>query len=414
MRECGNTSEVHRRPTALRGRVVVGDEVLDDGVVVTDGPTLAWVGPWAGLAEAPADARAAAAQLAPTDHVLLPGLVDLHCHGGGGASFPDARDAEDALVAIGEHRRHGTTTLVASLVTAAPDALRHQVALLADLADAGKIAGIHLEGPFLSARRCGAQDPGLIQAPDPMLVTDLLRLGRGHLATMTLAPELPGNNAADGVAARLIAAGALPSWGHTDADAAITRDAVRAAAGWLRETPGRRSARATVTHLFNGMRPWRHRDAGPIGEFLAAARRGDLVVELIGDGTHVSPDVVREVVEIVGRDAVLLVTDAMAAAGMPDGDYRLGSMHVVVADGIARLRQGGAIAGGTAHLLDVVRTTVGGGVSLTDAVHMAAAVPARVLGLTDRGELRAGLRADVVVTGPDLGVRQVLRAGAPV
>jgi N-acetylglucosamine-6-phosphate deacetylase len=162
------------------------------------------------------------------------------------------------------------------------------------------------------------------------------------------------------------------------------------------------------------MRPLTHRDPGPIPELLAAAGRGDIVVELIGDGTHVDPDMVRSIFELVGAQNVALVTDAMAAAGMPDGAYRLGSLQVTVTDGVARLTEGGAIAGGTAHLLDVLRTTVAGGVPLLDAVLSASTTPATVLGDPRIGALQAGCRADVVLTDQDLSVVQVLRAGTVV
>ncbi|WP_225753264.1 N-acetylglucosamine-6-phosphate deacetylase [Actinotalea sp. Marseille-Q4924] len=395
--------------TVVSGRLVLPTGVLPAGAVVVDGERIAWVGPAADLPDA---FRVAPVLAAPPGGHVLPGLVDLHCHGGGGASFPDAVDAEEALVAVREHRRHGTTTMLASLVTAAPADLLRQVALLSGLAEDGDIAGIHLEGPFLSVARCGAQDPALILPPDAVLTRALLEAGGGHVCTMTLAPEERGALGADGVAAALVRGGALPSWGHTDADPAA---AARALAESLRllGDPADAGRRPTVTHLFNAMRPWMHRDPGPAGELLVAAREGRAVVELVGDGTHVDPAVVREVARLVGRDGVALVTDATAAAGMPDGAYRLGSRDVVVTGGVARLAGGGAIAGGTAHLLDVVRVTVAAGVPLADAVHMASAVPAAVLGLGDRGALAAGARADVVLTDADLRPVVVLRGGAP-
>ncbi|MBC7291026.1 MAG: amidohydrolase family protein [Actinotalea sp.] len=393
--------------SVITGQVVLPGGVLGDGAVVVDGPRIAWVGAADALPEA---FRDAAFLRAPDGGFVLPGLVDLHCHGGGGASFPDAVDADEAMAAVHEHRRHGTTTMVASLVTAAPEALLRQVRLLADLAEADEIAGIHLEGPFLSVARCGAQDPALVVPPDPALTAELLRAGRGHVRTMTLAPEGAGVLDDDGVAARLVAGGALLSWGHTDADPATAARALAVSRRLLGD-PRAGGRRPTVTHLFNGMRPWTHRDPGPVGEFLVAAREGGAVLELVGDGTHVDPAVVREVVALVGRDGVALVTDAMAAAGMPDGSFRLGSLDVVVAEGVARLARGGTIAGGTAHLLDVVRTTVAGGVALADAVHMASAVPAAVLGLTDRGVLVPGARADVVVLDAHLRPMEVIIAG---
>ncbi|MFC4555962.1 N-acetylglucosamine-6-phosphate deacetylase [Georgenia faecalis] len=396
---------------ALRGRVVAPSTVIDDGVVVLQGERIAFVGTRADAAGAGWQEAVEAAAPAAEGALVLPGLVDVHNHGGGGASFPDAEDAATAQVAIDEHRRHGTTSLVASLVTATPDVLRQRVQVLADLADAGELAGIHFEGPFISAERCGAQNPAAIQEPDAALTAELLELGRGHVVTMTLAPEAPGVRGTDGVVAALVAGGALPSFGHTVATAAQTRAALAETVELLAGTPGARSARATVTHLFNGMNPMHHRAPGPIPEFLAAASHGDLLVELIDDGTHIDPELGRAVFELVGRDNVLLVTDAMAAAGMPDGSYQLGSLAVTVADGVARLTGGESIAGGTAHLLDVVRSCVAGGVPLVDAVYAASVTPAGVLGRTDIGALEAGRRADVVVTDAELRPVRVLRGG---
>jgi len=236
----------------FRGRVVTPTEVIDDGVVVVRGETIVWVG---AAARAAHDGWPDAPDPVATPVTMLPGLVDLHTHGGGGASYPDATTPDEALVAVREHLRHGTTTLVASLVTAAPETLRQRVGVLAALVDAHEIAGIHLEGPFISTTRCGAQDPLLIQEPDVALVRELAELARGHLVTMTVAPELAGIAGDGGVVDALITAGALPSFGHTDASWAQAADALADARARLDVAPDRRSARPTVTHLFNGMRP---------------------------------------------------------------------------------------------------------------------------------------------------------------
>ncbi len=411
-------------PRALRGRVVTPHGVLEDGVVLVDGATIAWVGPAGATPGGPPPAPAGPV---PT---LLPGLVDLHCHGGGGAGFPDALDAADVRRAADEHLRHGTTSLVASLVTAPRDVLLARTALLADAADAGVLAGIHLEGPFLSPARCGAQNPGDMVPGDPDLVRAVAAAARGHLVTMTVAPEVPGvadgarpargdadpaGPAGDDVVTALVAAGAVPSLGHTDASAEATEAGVARVLDLLATTPGARSARPTATHLFNGMRPLHHRDPGPVAACLAAAAAGRLVVELVADGTHLAPATVRTVLQLVGADAVALVTDAMAAAGMPDGDYRLGPLAVRVVDGVARTvgddGTPGAIAGGVAHLLDVVRHVVAAGVPLADAVRAAATTPATVLGRADVGALVAGRRADLVLTTEALHPVAVARAG---
>lgn len=393
-------------PQVIRGDVVTPEGVIADGVVVVDDGVITWVG----SAEAAVGAGwgdAVAAVAAEPDRLVLPGLVDLHDHGGGGASFPDATDLDQVRTAVGEHAGYGTRHLVASLVTAEPQVLRERVALLADAADQGVIAGIHLEGPFLSTARCGAQDPDLIIDGDAALTRELLALGRGHVVTMTVAPETPGLLGPDGVLAALVEGGALPSWGHTDADATTMRTAAEAGVLALAEHgENARSGRATVTHLCNGMPPIHHRDPGPVPTALAMAAQGALVVELVGDGTHLAPEFVREVFEMVGADNVALVTDAMAAAGMPDGIYQLGTQRVSVAEGVARLADGGSIAGGTAHLLDVVRTTVAAGVPLHDAVRSASLVPAEVIGHREVGRafgaLRAGYQADLVITDREL------------
>lgn len=381
------------------------DAVLDDALVVVRGTQITWVGP---VGEAPDGVEVPAPDPAP--RTVLPGLVDLHCHGGGGASFPDALDADEARVAAHEHLRHGTTTLVASLVTAAEATLLERTAALASLADAGDIAGIHLEGPFLSTARCGAQDPALMLDGRSRLVREVARVARGHLLTMTVAPEVPGVLGVGGVVETLAEVGAVPSLGHTDASAEVAAEGVAQAVRALASVASR-SGRPTVTHLFNGMRPLHHRDPGPVAACLAAAARGDAVVELVADGTHLAAATVASVFDLVGPTAIALVTDAMAAAGMPDGSYRLGTLDVDVQGGVARLTDGGAIAGGTAHLVDVVRATVAAGVPLAAAVHAAATTPATVLGRRDVGALEAGRRADVLVVDDDLVPVRVLRAG---
>ncbi|WP_422114894.1 N-acetylglucosamine-6-phosphate deacetylase [Brachybacterium sp. UNK5269] len=391
---------------ALRGAAVLEQGLVPDALVLIDGPDILWSGP---AGRAPAHT---AAESIVHDGLILPGLVDLHCHGGGGASFPDAADATEMLVAVHEHRRHGTTGLVASLVTADPATLRARTGELAALAAAGEIEGIHLEGPFLSVARRGAQDPAHITAGDPELVRELAALAGGALATMTLAPEAEG---ADTVIDVLAEVGALPSLGHTDGSSAQLTRAVERSGAALRRERGR-SPLPTATHLFNGMRPMHHRDPGPALAALDAAARGELVVEVIADGAHLDARTVAHVFAIAAEDHVVLVTDAMAAAGMADGRYRLGALEVTVAAGVATLTGGDAIAGGTAHLLDVVRFAVNeAGVDLVRAVRAASSVPARVLGAQDRiGALGAGRRADAVLVDAGLAPVAVLRAGVRV
>ncbi|MCI6584089.1 MAG: amidohydrolase family protein [Mobiluncus sp.] len=404
---------------AVRGQVVTPNSILIDGAVVVKDDRLAWIGESSAAQGAGFGAEVAAAD-SPTDgRYIIPGLVDVHCHGGGGQSFPDAATADDAMVAVWEHRLHGTTSIVTSLVTQSPEALRRQAQMLADLADAGEIAGIHFEGPFVAEAHKGAQDPHYIQAPNPALMRELMIVTRGHTVTMTLAPEGKRAFGSGSVAEVLIENGALPSYGHTDCDSAT----MRAAARWTREKLGltpeetRLSPRYTITHLFNGMEPFHHRKPGPVLEAIADAAGGGAVLELIGDGTHVHPDAVRAVYELVGRDSMVLVTDAMAAAGMDDGDYVLGGQAVIVMDGKAYLRgedgTPGSLAGGTAHLLDVVRNSwKNSGMSLVDAVYCGSMQGAKILGKeAEIGSLEAGKRADLVVADENLYPLQVFRRG---
>jgi N-acetylglucosamine-6-phosphate deacetylase len=210
--------------------------------------------------------------------------------------------------------------------------------------------------------------------------------------------------------------GVTPSLGHTDADARLSAASLAEAAELIRDAAAGAGfgprARPTVTHLFNGMPPMHHRSPGPAAASLRLAARGTVAVELIGDGVHLDPETVRTVFELVGAGNIALVTDSMAATGLPDGAYELGPSEVTVHHGVATLKGKGALAGGTATLLEVVRTTIASGVSPADAVLAATLVPARLLGLENQiGALRAGARADVVVVGPRFELLQVLRGG---
>lgn len=325
------------------------------------------------------------------DVTLAPGFVDQHVHGGGGASFADGPAAVARAVTF--HRTHGTTTLVASLVSEASDVLRTQVEALADSVEAGLLDGIHLEGPWLAESRCGAHDPAVLRDPEPAEVESLLAAGRGAVRMVTLAPERRGALAA----VRLLRqAGVVVAVGHTDAD----YDTVRAA----------QAAGADVaTHLFNAMPDVHHRRPGPVPALLTDP---GTVVELVCDGVHLHDGVALLAIDAAGPDRVALITDATAAAGAGDGEIRLGSLAVRVVDGTARLADGGALAGSTLTMDAALRRVVAAGVPLADAVLMAATVPARVLGRPDRGRIAPGCRADLVVLDADLRVRRVMRAGA--
>ena len=386
-------------PVLVRGRLVTPVEEVADGVVVMEASTIVYVG----SADEWRQRHPRVALPQPTGTVL-PGLVDIHCHGGGGEAVTTTT-ADEARAVAAHHARHGTTSLLASLVTAAPDVLLDQVRALAPLVVAGEIAGLHLEGPFLSHRRCGAQAPEFLTDPDLDLIDALLAVAAGSIKVMTVAPELPG---AAEAATRLRASGVTVALGHSDASYTEFRAALRALDG-----------AGLVTHLGNGMPPFHHRAVGPVGASLAEAAAGRAAVEVIGDGVHVDDGFVAMVFATAAPDSVVLVTDAMAAAGMPDGDYVLGPQRVQVRDGVARLGgESGAdapptIAGGTSHLVEVVARAVReAGVSLVDAVRAASQTPARILGFTgERGALLEGHSADLVVVDEKLRPVRVMRQG---
>jgi N-acetylglucosamine-6-phosphate deacetylase len=374
------------------GRVVTPERVLDPG----------WLSITDGLIEAVGEGKPGPDAVDLRGRWVLPGFVDVHVHGGGGASFTEG-SAADARRAAEFHRGHGTTSLVASLVTAPVAELEQRAAMLADLAEEGVIAGLHLEGPFLSAARCGAQDPRYMLAPDVTAFERLRAAAAGHLKVITIAPELPG---ATGLIKAAVRAGVTVAVGHTDAAAEATSAAVDAGA-----THG--------THVFNGMRPLHHRDPGAAGALLA---REEVTCEVIADGVHLHDATIRLAARATRPGRLVLITDAMAAAGMPDGSYRLGSREVTVAGGVARLtasgpspgtdpRQG-AIAGSTATMAGVVRHAIAAGLPVTEVAAAASTTPARVLGLAGRtGALRPGLNADLIVADQGFRLRAVMRLG---
>lgn len=324
---------------------------------------------------------------------VVPGFVDQHVHGGGGASYQSG-DADEALRVRDFHRAHGTTTSLASLITAPLDDLICATSSLSGLAATGAIAGIHLEGPFLSAAHCGAHDPDLLRLPVATDLAGLLDAGGDAVKLVTLAPELDGG--LDAVR-EVVRRGAVAAVGHTTASYPVTVDAVQAGA-------------RVSTHLFNGMPPLHHRNPGPV---LALLEDDRVTVELINDGLHVHPAVIREVVAWVGADRVALVTDAIVAAGLGDGEYDLGGRPVRVRDGLVTLVDGGSIAGSTLTMDAVLRNSVEAGVPITDAVVATSQTPARVLGLAHEvGAIATGLTADLVVLDDALSVRRVLAKGA--
>lgn len=378
-------------------RVVTGHDVHAPGWLEYDADRIVAVGP----------GRPSNVDRDLGEAVVVPGFVDIHVHGGGGGSYT-ATDVTAALHAVHTHRSHGTTTTMASLVTAGPDQLIASVSMLAELFEAGEIAGIHLEGPWISARRCGAHDPTQLRGPDPAELGRLLAAGRGAVQMVTLAPELPG--ALDAVR-QIVDGGAVAAIGHTDGS---YEQAVRAIAAGAR----------VGTHLFNAMRPLHHRRPGPILALLDDPR---VTIELIADGTHLHPATYQHISDTTGHDRVALVTDAMAAAALGDGHYQLGPLQVTVADGTPLVAGTTTIAGSTTTMDQLFTAAAADGATsrpgtlespryasdaaLLRAARQTSVNPARALGWTDVGGLQPGKRADLVVLDQALHVIDVIRRG---
>jgi N-acetylglucosamine-6-phosphate deacetylase len=322
---------------------------------------------------------------------LVPGFIDVHVHGGGGHDF--TASAEEMAAGIEFHRRHGTTRTLVSLMAGALDAMCEQLGWLVALAAADdRIAGAHLEGPFLAESRCGAQNAAHLQLPDRQMLAKLLDAGQSLVRTMTVAPELPG---ALGLISDLAEAGVVAAVGHTDAS-------------YEQAQAGFAAGARLATHLYNAMPPIRHRAPGAA----IAALESAAFLELVNDGVHMHPAMIRHAAGY-RMDRLLLITDAMSATGVGDGSYSLGGLPVTVVDGQARAAETGSLAGSTLTMDGAFRRAVREvGLPIEAAVAAASGNPARLLGLGDRcGALAAGLAADLVHLDDELAVRRVMIDG---
>jgi N-acetylglucosamine-6-phosphate deacetylase len=338
------------------------------------------------------------------DGILAPGFIDLHIHGGAGHDVMEAGagalpPVERLLVS------HGVSSYFPTTVTAPLDATLSALTRLADAIEAAERSpqpqngelrarplGIHLEGPFISHKRRGVHPPENLLAPSPAAFDRFWQAARGHIRVLTIAPELPG---ALEVIKLASSRGVCVSLGHSNADL----DAARA---------GFAAGARHATHTFNAMRPLDHRDPGILGEVLTDSR---LSAEIIADGIHVDPVIVQLFLKAKGPEAAVLITDATAATGMPDGRYRLGSLEVEVKDG--RCMVGDSLAGSVLTMDRAVRNVMQFAQwDLQPAVRLATLNPARVAGVKSGGTLQAGAPADLVVLSPSGEVRKTIIRGA--
>jgi N-acetylglucosamine-6-phosphate deacetylase len=380
------------------GRAVTpSEEIPGAGILIRDGVMEA-IGPRESL-RLPAGAR----EIREPGAIAVPGFVDVHIHGAGGHDVMEG--SHDALAAVAKTvARHGTTSLVATTVSASPDDTCRSVEGIATYISEqhssrgatrdcrAEVLGIHFEGPFLSAVRRGAHPPEWLTLPSAELLEKFLHAAKGAARILTLAPELPGAAPCMDAARK---AGLVVAIGHTDA----TYEQARAAIA--------RGARHAV-HVYNAMRPFSHHDAGVIGAVLTSP---EVTAELIADGVHVDEPAMRMLLQAKGVERVLLVSDGTSATGMPDGKYSLGTLEVTLSGGVCRNSEG-KLAGSTLTLDRALRNIVGMGVPFAHALRMLTVNPAKLLGAEfKKGVLRAGADADIVLLDERLQVKRVFARG---
>jgi N-acetylglucosamine-6-phosphate deacetylase len=378
-------------------RVLTPLQEIPDAAVVFEDGRISSIGPRAALTVPPG-----AKEISARNATIVPGFVDVHIHGAGGHDFMSSSDQAMSTVASTVVRR-GTTSAIATTVTAPPDETRRCLEGISRFISSGanrsqdaraEIIGIHMEGPFISSVRRGVHPPGAIAKPSVTLLDRYLEAAAGMVKILTLAPELPG---ALDLVERAYAKGLVVALGHTDATYEQAHTAIF------------RGARHAV-HVFNAMRPFSHRETGILGAVLTDS---SVTAEIIADGVHVDDPAIRLLLAAKGTDLVLLVSDGTAATGMPDGSYRLGTFDVTVADGVCRNREG-KLAGSTLTLDRAVQHMVRLGVPLIEAICMATYNPARRVGMEKRkGVLSVGADADLVLLTPELKIANVFARGIP-
>ena len=377
------------------GRVIRGGNIVEADVAFEDGKIVA----------VPTDISGAEIIDAAGRYVSA-GFVDIHAHGGGDCDFLDGNE-EAFLVASRLHAQHGTTTLLPTATSGTPEETVEILGVFDRVLemenDGADMPGLHFEGPYFSPEQCGAQDPEKVRAPDPEEYEKILKLSN-RILRWSAAPELAGS---DKFAEALRKNGVLPAIGHSNAE----YDEVVAAL---------EMGFTHITHLYSCCSTVHRRNAYRYAGIVEAAYLLDgLTVEIIADGVHLPPPLLQQVYRFIGPDRTAVVTDSMRGAGMPDGESIIGSreagLKVIIEDGVAKLPDRSAFAGSVATMDRLVKNMVQlANATLTDAVKMATETPARIVGLTDRGTLDEGKRADIVLFDDAFRVSRTIVAGRTV
>ncbi|HHY09087.1 MAG TPA: N-acetylglucosamine-6-phosphate deacetylase [Firmicutes bacterium] len=374
---------------------IIADELIPQGTVVCIGDRIIYVGEEEEGEKIKKAAQSSVFEIIDAQGALIgPGLIDIHIHGSDGVDLMDGR--KESLQTMARYAvKFGTVAFLPTTVTASRENTRKVSRLVADYVggpNEAEVLGLHLEGPYINEKRKGAQYGPAIRAADLAELADLYEILGPKMRLITIAPEIEGGLAA---IAWLKEKGVRTAIGHSDAS---YEEAVAGFAEGISQ----------ATHVFNGMRGLHHRDPGVVGAVLASP---EIWAQLIADLVHVHPGAIRVLLESKGVDKIVLITDAVQAAGLPDGEYVLGDLDIVVEGGSARLPEGN-LAGSTLNMMQAVKNMVESlDVSLSHAFQMASLNPARSLGLENRGWIREGNRADFVLFSPDYEVLKTIVAG---
>ena len=376
------------------GRAITPTAEINDAGILIREDVIEAIGPRAGMTLPPG-----AQEIQAAGKTAVPGFIDIHIHGAGGRDVMEASTA--ALRAVtGKVAEFGTTSILATTITASADDTCRAVEGIARYITQqyespelrAEVLGIHFEGPFISKERRGVHPAKWIQLPSEEMLNRFLQAAAGNARLMTIAPEVLGATPCIDAAQK---AGLVVSIGHTDANYEQARFAI---------AHGARSA----THTYNAMRPFSHRDPGVIGAVLTSP---EINAELIADGVHVEEAAMKMLLQAKGAERVVLVSDGLSATGMPDGNYKLGDIEVIVSNGVCRTAAG-ILAGSTLTLDRALRNIVNLGIPLADAVRMLTLNPASLLGIEfKKGSLRAGADADILLLDEGLRVTGVWARG---